>query len=88
MLKYLASLGRQNTFSLYLSCSFREQALRFLKREVSEKIFEVAVQQMAEEGIDAQKRAIALGFHMQSQAEIAMPTAETAAIFKQSLAKQ
>lgn len=49
-------------------------------------IAEVAVQQMAEEGIDPMKRAIGLAFHMQAQAEQAMPTPETAAAFKMSIA--
>ena len=51
-------------------------------------IAEVAVQQMAEEGIGSMQRAIGLAFHMQEQAELAMPTPETAAQFKMSLAMQ
>lgn len=49
-------------------------------------IAECAVQEMAELGIDPMKRAIALAWHMQRQAELAMPTAETAQAFKMSLA--
>lgn len=48
-------------------------------------IVEVAVQEMADAGIDAQQRAIGLAFHMQQQVEIAMPTPETAS-FKLTLA--
>lgn len=46
---------------------------------------ETAVQDMAELGFTPQQRAIALAFHMNRQAEIAMPTEGTAALFKQSL---
>ena len=49
-------------------------------------IAEAAVQDMAAEGLDAQARAIGLAYHMQRQAELAMPTKETAAAFKASLA--
>jgi acyl-CoA thioesterase FadM len=49
-------------------------------------IAEVAVQQMAEEGIEPMVRAIGLAFHMQRQAEIAMPTRDAAAAFKVSIA--
>ena len=49
-------------------------------------IAECAVQEMAELGIDPMKRAIALAWHMQRQAELAMPTEETAQAFKMSLA--
>jgi hypothetical protein len=49
-------------------------------------IVEVAVQQMAEEGIDATARAIGLAFHMQAQAELAMPTPETALLFRMGIA--
>jgi len=49
-------------------------------------IAECAVQEMAELGIDPMKRAIALAWHMQRQAELAMPTEETARAFKMSLA--
>ncbi|MEY1555347.1 hypothetical protein AB3Y40_06895 [Yoonia sp. R2331] len=49
-------------------------------------ITEVAVQQMAEEGIKPMHRAIGLAFHMQAQAELAMPSPETAAAFKASIA--
>lgn len=49
-------------------------------------IAEVAVQQMAEEGIPPQARAIGLAWHMQAQADLAMPSPETAAAFKLSLA--
>lgn len=48
-------------------------------------IVEVAVQQMAGEGIGPTHRAIGLAFHMQAQAEMAMPTPETAAAFKLSI---
>lgn len=47
---------------------------------------EACVQDMAEKGLTAQHRAIGLAFHMQRQAEIAMPTPETAAAFKAALA--
>ncbi len=49
-------------------------------------IAEVAVQEMAELGIGPMQRAIGLAFHMQAQVEHAMPTPETAAAFKLSLA--
>jgi len=49
-------------------------------------IAEVAVQDMAELGIGPIQRAIGLGFHMQAQADLAMPTPEAARIFKASLA--
>jgi len=49
-------------------------------------IAECAVQEMAELGIDPMQRAIALAWHMQRQAELAMPTEETAQAFKMSLA--
>jgi hypothetical protein len=49
-------------------------------------IAEVAVQQMAEEGIPPQARAIGLAFHMQAQVDLAMPDAATAAAFKLSFA--
>ena len=49
-------------------------------------IAECAVQEMAELGIDPMKRAIALAWHMQRQADLAMPTEETAQAFKKSLA--
>ena len=49
-------------------------------------IAECAVQEMAELGIDPMKRAIALAWHMQRQADLAMPTEETAQAFKMSLA--
>ena len=51
-------------------------------------IAEVAVQEMAEAGIEPMQRAIGLAFHMQEQAELAMPNAEAAAAaaFKLSLA--
>lgn len=49
-------------------------------------IAETAVQQMAEEGLESRHRAIGLAFHMQRQAELAMPTPETIAAFKASLA--
>ena len=51
-------------------------------------IAECAVQEMAELGIDPMKRAIALAWHMQRQAELAMPTEETAQAFKMSLATE
>ncbi len=38
MLKYLTSLGRTNSLSIFLSCSFREQAIRFIEREVDADI--------------------------------------------------
>ena len=41
---------------------------------------------MAELGIDPMQRAIALAWHMQRQADLAMPTEETAQAFKMSLA--
>ena len=49
-------------------------------------IVEVAVQQMAEEGIPPQARAIGLAFHMQAQVDLVMPTPATRAAFKLSLA--
>ena len=49
-------------------------------------IAEVAVQEMAEMGIGPMQRAIGLAFHMQAQAEMAMPTPETAMAFKTSIA--
>jgi hypothetical protein len=49
-------------------------------------IAEVAVQQMAEEGIEPMQRAIGLAFHMNAQADIAMPTPETAKAFRAALA--
>lgn len=49
-------------------------------------IAECAVQEMAELGIDPMQRAIALAWHMQRQADLAMPTEETAQAFKMSLA--
>ena len=49
-------------------------------------IAECAVQEMAEIGIDPMQRAIALAWHMQRQADLAMPTEETAQAFKMSLA--
>ena len=48
-------------------------------------LVELTVQQMAEAGIGPIQRAIALGIHMQSQADLAMPTPEAAAIFKLSI---
>ena len=51
-------------------------------------IAECAVQEMAEIGIDPMQRAIALAWHMQRQAELAMPTEETAQAFKMSLATE
>ena len=51
-------------------------------------IAECAVQEMAELGIDPMQRAIALAWHMQRQAELAMPTEETAQAFKMSLATE
>lgn len=49
-------------------------------------IAEVAVQDMADLDINPMQRAIALAFHMQAQAELAMPTAEAARAFKSSIA--
>ena len=49
-------------------------------------IAEVAVQQMAEEGISPMERAIGLAFHMQAQVDLAMPTDATRDVFKRSLA--
>lgn len=43
---------------------------------------EVAVQNMAEAGIGPMARAVALAFHMQRQAGLAMPDDATAAAFK------
>ena len=51
-------------------------------------IAECAVQEMAELGIDPMQRAIALAWHMQRQADLAMPTEETAQAFKMSLATE
>ena len=36
---YMASLGKENIIRLYLKCSIREQALRFLRREAGEAAY-------------------------------------------------
>tara|TARA_B100002052_G_scaffold173518_1_gene157912 strand:- start:34 stop:798 length:765 start_codon:yes stop_codon:yes gene_type:complete len=36
---YMASLGKENIIRLYLTCSIREQALRFLRREAGEAAY-------------------------------------------------
>ena len=36
---YMASLGKENIVRLYLKCSIREQALRFLRREAGEAAY-------------------------------------------------
>jgi hypothetical protein len=48
-------------------------------------IVEVAVQTMAEEGLSPVARAIGLAFHMNAQADLAMPTSDTRALFKLGL---
>lgn len=50
-------------------------------------IAEAAVQDMAELGISPMQSAIGLAFHMQRQAELAMPTKEAAMAFKTSIAQ-
>ena len=49
-------------------------------------IAETAVQDMADAGIGPTQRAIGLAFHMQRQAELAMPTTDKAMAFKASIA--
>jgi hypothetical protein len=48
-------------------------------------IVEAAVQTMAAEGISPLQRAIGLAWHMNTQIDIAMPTPETALMFKERL---
>ena len=45
---FMASLGKKNLIRLYLQCSIREQALRFLRREVSEDAYLVGKEQIPE----------------------------------------
>lgn len=45
---FMASLGKKNLIRLYLQCSIREQALRFLRREVGEEAYLAGKEQIPE----------------------------------------
>ena len=45
---FMASLGKKNLIRLYLQCSIREQALRFLRREVGEVAYLAGKEQIPE----------------------------------------
>ena len=45
---FMASLGKENIIRLYLQCSIREQALRFLRREVGEDAYLAGKEQIPE----------------------------------------
>jgi len=46
MATYMKLLGKESCFRLYLTCSFREQALRFLEREIGAVEFQLACQSL------------------------------------------
>ena len=45
---FMTSLGKKNVIRLYLQCSIREQALRFLRREVGEEAYLAGKEQIPE----------------------------------------
>ena len=49
---FMASLGKKNIVRLYLQCSIREQALRFLRREAGENAYLAGKTQIPEKDYD------------------------------------